>query len=69
MVVLAGAALLVRSAINLQQQPIGFDTHGVLTARLALPAAQYGSPEQARTAYRTILENVQAAPGVQVRGA
>ena len=26
MVVLAGAALLVRSAINMQQQPIGFDT-------------------------------------------
>ena len=36
MVVLAGAALLVRSAINMQQQPIGFDTRGVLTARLAL---------------------------------
>jgi len=64
MVVLAGAALLVRSAINLQQQPIGFDTHGVLTARLALPAAQYGSPEQARAAYRSVLENVQAAHGV-----
>ena len=26
MIVLAGAALLVRSAINLQQEPIGFDT-------------------------------------------
>ena len=65
MVVLAGAALLVRSAINMQQQPIGFDTRGVLTARLALPAAQYGSPEQARAAYRSVLENVQAAPGVK----
>jgi putative ABC transport system permease protein len=65
MVVLAGAALLVRSAINMQQQPIGFDTHGVLTARLALPAAQYGSPDQARAAYRSVLENVQAANGVK----
>jgi len=65
MVVLAGAALLIRSAINMQQQPIGFDTHGVLTARLSLPAAQYASPEQARVAYRSVLENVQAAHGVR----
>ena len=39
MIVLSGAALLVRSAINLQQEPIGFDYHGVLSARIALPAA------------------------------
>ena len=51
MIVLAGAALLVRSAIKLQQEPIGFDTRGVLTARLALPAAQYGSPARARNAF------------------
>jgi putative ABC transport system permease protein len=54
MIVLAGAALLVRSAINLQQEPIGFDTRGVLTARIALPAAQYGPAAR-----------VQASPGVQ----
>ena len=50
MIVLAGAALLVRSAINLQQEPIGFDTRGVLTARIALPAAQYGIAGRAREA-------------------
>jgi putative ABC transport system permease protein len=66
MVVLSGAALLVRSAINLQQEPIGFNTSGVLTARIALPAAQYGSPERARAAFLQILEGVQAAPGVTV---
>ena len=66
MIVLAGAALLVRSAINLQQEPIGFDYHGVLTARVALPAAQYGSPDAARAAYRQMLERVQASPGVRV---
>jgi putative ABC transport system permease protein len=66
MVVLAGAALLVRSSINLQQEPIGFDTRGVLSARIALPAAQYTSPEQARTAFHQVLERVQASPGVRV---
>jgi putative ABC transport system permease protein len=65
MVVLSGAALLVRSAINLQQVPIGFDTSGVLTARLALPAAQYGSPEAARAAFREVLEHLQSSHGVQ----
>ena len=66
MIVLAGAALLVRSSINLQQEPIGFDYRGVLTARIALPAAQYGSPDAARAAYREVLERVQASPGVRV---
>ena len=65
MIVLAGAALLVRSAINLQQEPIGFDTRGVLTARIALPAAQYGQPALAREAYRQVLDRVQASPGVK----
>jgi predicted permease len=65
MIVLAGAALLVRSAINLQQTPIGFDTRGVLTARIALPAAQYGQPATARAAYRQVLERVQASSGVR----
>jgi len=64
MIVLAGAALLVRSAINLQQTPVGFDTRGVLTARIALPASQYGEPARARAAYRQVLESVQASPGV-----
>jgi putative ABC transport system permease protein len=64
MVVLSGAALLVRSAINLQQEPVGFDTRGVLTARIALPAAQYGSAEVARAAYRQVLDQIKASPGV-----
>lgn len=65
MIVLAGAALLVRSSINLQQEPIGFDTRGVLSARIALPAAQYNAPEQARSAFQQVLERVQASPGVR----
>jgi putative ABC transport system permease protein len=66
LIVLAGAALLVRSAINLQAVPIGFDTSGVLSARVALPAAQYSSPVQARTAFMTILERLSSTPGVEV---
>ena len=66
MIVLTGAALLVRSAVNLQQVPIGFDTTGVLTARVALPGAQYATPDSARETFRQLLQRVQSAPGVQV---
>ncbi len=66
MVVLAAAALLIRSAINLQQEPIGFDYRGVLTARIALPASEYGSPDKSRATYRDLLGRLQASPGVRV---
>jgi putative ABC transport system permease protein len=65
MIVLSGAALLVRSSINLQQEPLGFDTHGVLTARIALPASRYRSPDSAKAAYRDILGRVASSPGVR----
>lgn len=64
MIVLSGAALLIRSSINLHQVPIGIDTTGVLTARVALPGAQYGSPESAREAFRQVLVGVQASRSV-----
>jgi putative ABC transport system permease protein len=37
----------------------------VLTARLALPEAQYGTPAAASAAFREVLERLQSAPGVQ----
>jgi hypothetical protein len=69
MIVLAGAALLVRSSINLQQTPIGFDTTAYSPARIALPAAQYGEPARARAAYRQVLERIQTSHGREIRGA
>jgi putative ABC transport system permease protein len=65
LVVLTGAALLIRSAINLQQVPVGFETNGVVTASVALPGAQYTRPNQVQMAFQAILEGVKAAPGVE----
>ncbi len=65
LIVLAGAALLIRSAVNLQNTPVGFDTSGVVTARVALPGAQYASAEQVQLAFQNILDRVRVAPGVQ----
>ena len=64
MIVLSGAALLMRSSINLQQEPIGFDTRGVLTARVSLPAARYDTPERARLAFAAILDRLRSSSGV-----
>ncbi|MGH9383489.1 MAG: ABC transporter permease [Vicinamibacterales bacterium] len=65
LVVLAGAALLIRSALNLQLVPIGFDTSGVVTARVTLPGAQYASADEVQLTFQQILENVMSASGVQ----
>jgi predicted permease len=66
LIVLACAALLIRSAVNLQNTPVGFDTKGVVTARVALPGAQFTSAEHVHLAFQSILDGVKAAPGVQV---
>jgi predicted permease len=63
-IVLAGAALLIRSAINLQQVPVGFDTAGVLRARVGLPESHYPSAEPVRTAFDSLVTSIAASPGV-----
>ena len=62
---LAGAGLLVRSALYLQQVQPGFDPAGVVTARVALPAEAYKDPTRAMQAFRAVAERVAAAPGVR----
>jgi predicted permease len=64
LMLLVGAGLLIRSAIHLHDVRLGFDTSGVLSARLALPAAQYATPESAEQAYRRIVDELAHKPGV-----
>jgi predicted permease len=65
LIVLAGAALLVRSAVKLQNTAIGFDPSGVLSARVALPAAQYRGAEQVKLTFSQLLDKVIASPTVE----
>ncbi|HUF81135.1 MAG TPA: FtsX-like permease family protein, partial [Burkholderiales bacterium] len=53
----------------LQQVPLGFSAENVLTARLTLPAARYQDPDVVAGAYRRMLEQVRAIPGVERAGA
>jgi len=67
-VLLAGAVLMARSLWKLQQIDLGFDARGVLTMRLALPAAQYDTPEKVTAFYDRLLADVRSQPGVSRAG-
>ncbi|MEJ7810103.1 MAG: ABC transporter permease [Gemmatimonadaceae bacterium] len=62
---LVGAGLLIRSALYLQSVRPGFDPSGILTARLALPQAEFKDPPQVIRAFKDVVERLQAAPGVR----
>jgi putative ABC transport system permease protein len=64
LVLLASAGLLVESFLRLQKVRPGFDPTSVLTARVALPDAGYGKPEQAPAFYKNLLARVSTLPGV-----
>jgi putative ABC transport system permease protein len=65
LILLVGATLLVRTAIHLQRQDPGFETRGLVTARIALSAERYRSPGEVRHAFESVLENLAASPGVR----
>jgi len=62
-VLLAGAALLLRSLLVLRASDPGFDTH-VLAVNL--PVMSFGkTPEQIRAFYREVVRRIEALPGVK----
>jgi putative ABC transport system permease protein len=63
-VVLVGAGLLLRSFVSMTHVPVGFQSDGVLTFRVALPAARYRTQQQRTTFYRQAAERLEALPGV-----
>ncbi len=65
LVLLAGAGLLIRSAIQLQQVAIGFDPARVLTAQVSLPHADYPEPVRAVAAVQRVVDDVSEVPGVE----
>jgi putative ABC transport system permease protein len=69
LVLLASAGLLVESFLRLQKVPAGFDSTNVMTARVALPDANYGKPQQAAEFYKKLIQRVSTLPGVQSAGA
>lgn len=68
-VLLVGAALLVRSFANLTSVDPGFDASGVYTTHMSLPAAHYGDDAAKRRFLADGLARLAAIPGVTNVGA
>jgi predicted permease len=65
---LAGAGLMIRSLWNLTHIDLGFNPDRVLTMRLALPAAQYDTPEKVNGFYQQLVTRVRSLSGVERAG-
>ena len=64
-VLLIGSGLLLRSVLHLSSEPLGFDTTKFVSAGLELPAAAYREPQTRETLRMTLMERIQALPGVE----
>jgi putative ABC transport system permease protein len=65
LVLLAGAGLLIRSFVRLQNISPGFRPEGLLTARVQLPAARYADERRSAGFFTDALTRITTVPGVQ----
>jgi predicted permease len=68
LLLLAGAAVLLKSFSKLQTVNAGFDPHGVLAVRLSLPKARYPHLADVTQFYDALLPRVRTLPGVSAVG-
>ncbi|HEY3885510.1 MAG TPA: FtsX-like permease family protein, partial [Vicinamibacterales bacterium] len=67
-ILLSGAALMIRSLEKLIRQDPGFTADRVLTLQTPLPQPKYSEAARRRGFYRDVLQLVQALPGVAAAG-
>ena len=65
MVLLCGAALLLRSFRNMEEQNLGIQTGGVFTARIALPGFRYDSLHKQMQFYLDAAAAIRRLPGIR----
>jgi len=63
-VLLTGAGLTIRSAVNTYRAPIGVNVSNVLTMQIYLPEASYPRTEDQISFYRRLKANLESLPGV-----
>jgi putative ABC transport system permease protein len=64
----AGAGLMVQTALRLRTVDPGFRTEGVLAVRLTVPAARYVERDDVLAFYDRLLESLEARPGIERAG-
>ena len=65
---LVAAALVLKSFSRMQSLQLGYEPHGLITARMELPFRVYSTRERMGTFTNLLLEKVRALPGVQSVG-
>jgi putative ABC transport system permease protein len=68
LILLIGAALLVRTWIALQRVDLGFDPKNVLAAEITLGGITDQDPQRCHAFFDPLLERVRALPGVRAAG-
>ena len=69
LVLLMGAAVMVRSLLQLRYAETGFQPRNVLTLRVSLPDTRYDTSAKFLTFFDSALERIRALPGVETAGA
>jgi predicted permease len=69
LVLLVGAALLIRTFVALRAVDPGFDSHQVLTMRMAVTGARFAKTSAVARVIRDGVERIKALPGVEFAGA
>ncbi|HEX8879424.1 MAG TPA: ABC transporter permease [Candidatus Acidoferrum sp.] len=64
LVLLASAGVFLKSLSKLQEVDVGFRSHGLMTAALALPGHQYDTPDKQIAFLRSALEQLSNSAGV-----
>ena len=68
LMLLAGAGLLIRSFVRVQEINPGFNAKNVLTAFVMLPPAKYPEPRRQAAFFREVMERIVSLPGVEWAG-
>ncbi|HKQ77973.1 MAG TPA: ABC transporter permease [Blastocatellia bacterium] len=64
-VLLIGAALLIRTFANLRNENLGFDPHNVLTLKVSLSDPRYLTTQGSERFFRQVFERLRRIPGVE----
>jgi len=68
-ILLAGAALMIRTFVGLRSVQPGFDAHNVITMQTSLTGGRYDSTVKAANMITQVLQRVNTFPGVQAAAA